>query len=104
MTASVASSVCAGLVFHEERLGKAIGQPLCDQASQDVRRAAGCEAHEHAHRPGRIIKCRCDVRQSRQMVALAASRRNSRRRRLIVSSRKSPACNGRHGYQLRSQW
>src|SRR6516164_1064445 len=53
-------------VLDDEWLAEALGQPLTDQAREDVGRAAGRKADDDAHRPRRIGLRPCDTRNGRQ--------------------------------------
>src|SRR5262245_27244177 len=53
-------------VLNDEWLAEALGQPLTDQAREDVGRAAGRKADDDANRPRRIGVCPSEARDSRQ--------------------------------------
>jgi hypothetical protein len=55
----------AGTVLDDDRLPKAILQPLTDDARQNVGRAAGGKADENPDRPRRIGLRRRDGRENR---------------------------------------
>jgi hypothetical protein len=67
MTASVPIlPVAPGRFSTMKRLAEALGQPLTDQAREDVRRAAPGKADDDAHRPRRIGLRPSDARDGRQ--------------------------------------
>src|SRR5262245_40520953 len=55
-------AACARPVLDDERLAKALRQPLTHHAGDNVGAAAGRPADDDAHRPRRISLCRCGAR------------------------------------------
>ena len=68
-------------VLHDEGLAEPLGQPLPYKARQDVGRAAGAEADDQAHWPGRISLRASNSRRGRQ-------HGGARRQREKASARK----------------